>query len=305
MACMHRVTAPQRCPLPQALHLRIIPNAFCPACRTSYSSLPVLNRVSLSRPRMRSPRLCSPSAYLVEGASQVAEIAEVSLPLVGGVLGGLVLTFIGYRAAVYARIQYITAALIGNQTPPDAAQVLEIGIGGGKNLYYYPKGVGTVLGVDPSPNEELLNQSAIQAGVILDFRRGSAESMDIQSNSMDAVVSTYTLGCLPLPARERVLKEVARVLKPGAPFLYVEMLRGACKGTLELIEGCADFTGVEYDAGWATNSLDPHAIGVAKKRGVSSQQAVVPGSKADQAIEELENKLRKPRKRGSSSKGIR
>jgi len=53
------------------------------------------------------------------------------------VVGTLGISFMVYRAVVYSRIQYITAALLGNQTPRDAS-VLEIGVGGGKNLYYYP-----------------------------------------------------------------------------------------------------------------------------------------------------------------------
>lgn len=53
------------------------------------------------------------------------------------VVGTLGISFMVYRAIVYSRIQYITAALLGNQTPRDAS-VLEIGVGGGKNLYYYP-----------------------------------------------------------------------------------------------------------------------------------------------------------------------
>jgi hypothetical protein len=53
------------------------------------------------------------------------------------VVGTLGISFMVYRAVVYSRIQYITAALLGNQTPRGAS-VLEIGVGGGKNLYYYP-----------------------------------------------------------------------------------------------------------------------------------------------------------------------
>ena len=53
------------------------------------------------------------------------------------VVATLGISFMVYRAALYSRIQYITAALLGNQTPRDSS-VLEIGVGGGKNLYYYP-----------------------------------------------------------------------------------------------------------------------------------------------------------------------
>jgi hypothetical protein len=54
------------------------------------------------------------------------------------------------------------------------------------------------------------------------------------------------------------------VLKPGGRFLFVEMLRGACQGTLGIIEQQPGWE-VDADQAWKTMFNDPHAIGVAIK----------------------------------------
>ena len=54
------------------------------------------------------------------------------------------------------------------------------------------------------------------------------------------------------------------MLKPGGRFLFVEMLRGACQGTLGIIEQEPGWE-VDADQAWKTMFNDPHAIGVAVK----------------------------------------
>ena len=39
---------------------------------------------------------------------------------------------------------------IAKHIPPNAKRVLEYGVGQGRNLYYYPKNTGMVVGVDPA-----------------------------------------------------------------------------------------------------------------------------------------------------------
>ena len=45
--------------------------------------------------------------------------------------------------------------------PPGARRVLEYGVGQGRNLYYYPKNTGMVVGVDPDAKEDLLIQVSL------------------------------------------------------------------------------------------------------------------------------------------------
>ena len=63
-------------------------------------------------------------------------------------------------------MQFITAAMIAKHVPPNAKRVLEYGVGQGRNLYYYPKGTGMVVGVDPDAKEDLL----IQVGAVYSHR---------------------------------------------------------------------------------------------------------------------------------------
>jgi len=250
-----------------------------------------------------SKRAVAPTRAVVAPFGDLAEgVADLgAAPIIG--LAVLGVSALVYRAVIYSKVQYITASLLGNRTPRGGARVLEIGVAGGKNLYYYPKDVAEVVGVDPASNEELLMRSAAAAGVYMDYRKGHAEQLDLASNSMDCAVSTITLSTIPLATRALAIKEISRVLKPGAPFLYVEELKGDGSQTLELIKGNAEFTGVEYDQGWA-NGMEPHAIGVAVKRGMTSG-ARAAGAAAEDAADELEDKLRGTGRRGKKQKGGR
>jgi SAM-dependent methyltransferase len=52
------------------------------------------------------------------------------------------------------------------------------------------------------------------------FVEGSAESIPLDDNSIDTVVTTWTLCTIPHAGRE--LSEMRRVLKPGGRLLFVE-----------------------------------------------------------------------------------
>jgi SAM-dependent methyltransferase len=135
------------------------------------------------------------------------------------ILGGLGI----YKAAVYWRVQFITASMIGKHVPPAARRVLEYGVGQGKNLYYYPKSVGMVVGIDPDAKEDLLIQVSIASSIPFVAKKQALEDSNGQPDgSIDAVVSTGSFGKVSDP--EALLTEAARVLKPGAPLVFVEDL---------------------------------------------------------------------------------
>lgn len=52
------------------------------------------------------------------------------------------------RAATYARLQYVLAALLGRRIPTTVTTVLQLG-GSTRDLYYYPNSVQRVTVVDP------------------------------------------------------------------------------------------------------------------------------------------------------------
>jgi ubiquinone/menaquinone biosynthesis C-methylase UbiE len=100
-------------------------------------------------------------------------------------------------------------------------RVLEIGIGSGLNLPLYGPQVGSVIGLEPSP--ELLRMArerAASASVPVELLEASAEALPLDDASIDTVVTTWTL--CTIPDARRALGEMRRVLKPGGALLFVE-----------------------------------------------------------------------------------
>jgi ubiquinone/menaquinone biosynthesis C-methylase UbiE len=100
-------------------------------------------------------------------------------------------------------------------------RVLEIGIGSGLNLPFYSQNVARVIGLDPSP--KLLSMARRSGGMYsgrCEFIEGSAEAIPLQNESVDTVVTTWTL--CSIPDAHCALREMHRVLKPGGRLLFVE-----------------------------------------------------------------------------------
>ncbi len=100
-------------------------------------------------------------------------------------------------------------------------RVLEIGIGSGLNLSHYTTKVRAVVGLEPSA---LLRSKAAERSqnvrMPVDLIEGRAETIPLDDQSIDTVVSTWTLCTISDAAL--ALAEVRRVLKKGGRFLFVE-----------------------------------------------------------------------------------
>ncbi len=169
--------------------------------------------------------------------------------------------------------------------------VLEIGPGTGPNLSYYPTDIHWI-GIEPNLYMyPYLKREAERLGLEIDLRSGTAERLDVENNSMDAVVSTLVLCSVDDLAA--TLQEVLRVLKPGGRFFFLEHV-AAPQGTglrrvqhwirplwKTLGDGCrpdgetwlalekAGFESVSYQHFRATNVppiVSPQIIGVATKK---------------------------------------
>lgn len=108
-------------------------------------------------------------------------------------------------------------------------KVLEIGIGSGLNLPLYGPPVRSVSALEPSP--ELLRMARGRGGelaVPVEFLEASAEAIPLDDDSVDAVVTTWTL--CTIPDAPRALAEMRRVLKPGGALLFVEHGRAPERG---------------------------------------------------------------------------
>lgn len=100
-------------------------------------------------------------------------------------------------------------------------EILEIGMGTGINLKFYPDNVKKIIGLDP--NDGMLKQ--VQGKIIkgrfqIELINQSGESLPFPDNSIDAIVSTYTL--CSIKEIISAIKEIYRVLKPGGKYYFLE-----------------------------------------------------------------------------------
>ncbi len=73
-------------------------------------------------------------------------------------------------------------------------EVLEIGFGTGLNLPYYPEKIDKLTTVDPNPGMKKLAEKRIkQSSITVDIRLLNGESLPMEDNRFDCVVSTWTL----------------------------------------------------------------------------------------------------------------
>ncbi len=96
--------------------------------------------------------------------------------------------------------------------------VLDLGSGAGFDCFLATSKVGKsgkVIGVDMTP--EMISrakENAEKNGIEnVDFRFGEIESLPVEDNSVDAVLSNCVINLSP--DKEKVFKEIHRVLKPG------------------------------------------------------------------------------------------
>jgi len=98
--------------------------------------------------------------------------------------------------------------------------VLEIGFGSGYNLPFY-KNVRKLYALEPSQEIYDLGKDKVASAVFpIEYFNNSAEQIPLPDHSVDDVVSTWVL--CSIPDAKKALKEIARVLKPGGRFIFVE-----------------------------------------------------------------------------------
>jgi ubiquinone/menaquinone biosynthesis C-methylase UbiE len=104
---------------------------------------------------------------------------------------------------------------------PAAGTVLEIGFGSGLNVPWYPATVAGLKAVEPSTVARKLGAKAMAASPFpIEMIGLDGQQLAVETGTIDTVVSTWTL--CTIPDAGAALREVARVLKPGGRFLFVE-----------------------------------------------------------------------------------
>lgn len=185
-------------------------------------------------------------------------------------------------------------AKLFSQLSASEKNILELGVGTGPNFKYYASEDGVnVIGVDPNKHmENYARTAAVSAGLPssnFTFKRGVAEALPAEDNSMDVVIGTLVL--CSVNNINMALREIKRVLKPDGVYLFIEHVAAPDGTLLQFVQGALDplqqfaadgchltrKTGQNIgDAGFSSLSLEsvrlsnayiisPHVYGVACK----------------------------------------
>lgn len=103
---------------------------------------------------------------------------------------------------------------------PLSGVVLEIGFGSGKNIPYF-QNITKLYALDPSKElYDLSETNRVTSNIPIEYLQASAEKIPLADNSVDSVLSTWSLCSIPHP--EKALSEIVRVLKKGGVFSFIE-----------------------------------------------------------------------------------
>ncbi len=107
----------------------------------------------------------------------------------------------------------------------EGPRVLEVGVGTGKNMPYWPKGL-QMTAIDLTPGMlDFAHRRAKELGLTANLQLGDAQSLDFPNYTFDTAVATFVFCSVPNPVLG--LRELARVVRPGGQVLLLEHMRSA------------------------------------------------------------------------------
>jgi SAM-dependent methyltransferase len=170
---------------------------------------------------------------------------------------------------VHRRLGARKKALLADLPP----NVVELGAGTGASMRYLTPG-SRLVAVEPNAHmHAALRRTAARHGIEVEILRECAESIDLPSGSVDAVICTLVLCTVADPAA--VLAEVRRILRPGGRFVFLEHVAsrpGPLRAIQRLLrrpwrfafDGCCldrDTTATIASAGFADVRIERYRLG--------------------------------------------
>lgn len=99
-------------------------------------------------------------------------------------------------------------------------EILEIGVGTGKNISYYPNDCD-ITAIDIAPKMlQRARRRADREGVDVELMEADAQNLPFADDSFDSAVATFVFCSVPDPVQG--LREARRVVRPGGQLVLVE-----------------------------------------------------------------------------------
>ncbi len=167
--------------------------------------------------------------------------------------------------------------------------VLDLGSGAGADVLISARRVGPTgraIGLDMTDEMlDLARRNAATAGLAnVEFVKGHIEAIPLAENAVDVVISNCVINLSG--DKQQVLREVARVLKPGGRFAVSDVIADhdmddATKADMAAWTGCiaGALTGAEYEAFLRDAGLEAVEIAVTHRVHAHAASAIIRAAK--------------------------
>jgi ubiquinone/menaquinone biosynthesis C-methylase UbiE len=128
-----------------------------------------------------------------------------------------------------------------------AGRILEIGVGTGKNMYFYPPGAQvTAIDISSKMLEKATVKTAGRSDIVIELLTMDVSELTLEAALFDAVVGSFILMVVPHPLK--ALQEIKRVCKPDGKLFLLEFTRSDNQLVAFLQDLVTPFTHTVYHA---------------------------------------------------------